>query len=159
MTWSYPYSNILKRLIQAFRDCSQFPTTSGIISTFRIAHIVDISLLRSWYISILPLSFELTAQSAGTATSIILQTLSSFPTTTISGLPASIVSKSVAALYVEVPQHFDLISLQHTLGLMLIPFVYYYYYYYYGRANVWMPRVQTKKTLAGRQTVTSHSID
>ena len=66
----------------------------------------------------------MTRQSAGTATSIILQTLSSFPTTTISGLLASIVSNSVAALYVEVPQHFDLIRLQHTLRLILIPFVY-----------------------------------
>ena len=49
--------------------------------------------------------FELTLQSAGTATSIILrQTLSSFPTTIIPSLLDSIYY--MVALYVEIPQHF-----------------------------------------------------
>ena len=56
------------------------PTTTVITSTFRVAQVVDISYFRSWYFSIFSVSFELTLQSAGTATSIILQTLSSFPT-------------------------------------------------------------------------------
>ena len=72
MPWSYPYTNILKRLIQTFGDCS-----NNIRYHLHLSH----SPYR-WYLRLkiliflnVSLSFVLTLQSAGTATTIILDSI------------------------------------------------------------------------------------
>ena len=47
MPWSYHYTNILKRLTQTFMIAPKAQKTTGVTSTFCIAHVVVISRLRS----------------------------------------------------------------------------------------------------------------
>ena len=99
--WSYPSTNILTWPIQI---APKALTTAGITSTFRIA------------------PFELTLQSAGTATSITDSILLPHNRTIISGLLASIYY--MVALYVEIPQHYKsypsptLLKFLHFLHLL-----------------------------------------
>ena len=72
MPWSYPYSNILKRLIQTFGDCS-----NNIRYHLHLSHSPH-----RWYLTLkmlifldVSLSFVLALQSAGTATTIIFDSI------------------------------------------------------------------------------------
>ena len=59
---------------------------------------------------------------AGFATSIILHTLLPFTTTTIAGLLASRSYMITRTRYVESSKHSDLVSFQHSVGLIFIAF-------------------------------------
>ena len=72
MPWSYPYTNILKRLIQTFGDCS-----NNIRYHLHLSHSPH-----RWYLTLkmlifldVSLSFVLALQSAGTATTIIFDSI------------------------------------------------------------------------------------
>ena len=72
MPWSYPYTNILKRLIQTFGDCS-----NNIRYHLHLSHSPHRWYLRLKILIFLNVSlfFVLTLQSAGTATTIILDSI------------------------------------------------------------------------------------
>ena len=87
MSWSYYYTNILKRLIQTFMIALKAQKTTGVTSPFCISPRRCYLTLEILIFLVFSPSFELTLKSSGTATQIIQQTISCFPyRTKISGL-------------------------------------------------------------------------
>ena len=112
------YTNILKRLIQTFRDCSQSSNNNGYHLHFsrsprRLYVILEILIFLNFFTFLWINSAVSWYGKIDYFTDSIL-------------LPHNNRSSSlydVVALYVAVTQQFDLICRQHSLRLVLVPFV------------------------------------